>query len=681
LTTAQGLAGNLTPSWRTPDEIAHIKEYVHSIHEDKQGTVWVGCHNYLLSFSQEGWTVISLPIPANRYQNTSVCSLIDGRIAIKTGARFDTDMLLYSPQEGLMNDFNHPTGLKIDLIAPRKSGGIWIVSKDHSRRQIALYDGVMFEVVAELSDLGLGDDLYKLEETDDGALWMSGYDQASVGCYKNGTYRRYSIEDGFPGGCQYSILDLGMGKIWFGARDQIIQFDGDEFNFVQNGFERIRNMDIAKDGSIWVSSLAGVFRFVHNSWVQLSHEDGLPNSAPLSVLADSQDRVWVGTANTLSVFDKNIDLDPPQTLLNLKDNQDEFISKNPIRFLADGIDKWKYTQSERLLYSYRIDNQAWSSFQPSPLISVPDSNLSTGAHVIEVRAMDRNWNIDPTPESLQFTLVPPWFLNPYVISGISGLILIILILIGLHVRHHFSVENLVAERTGLLRQTNKKLSDYQIRLRKMSSELSMAEERERRSLASKIHDSLSQTLALSVLELSMVKGDSDDSDLSISNIRQRLNHALNETKTLNFDLCPPVLYSLGLSAAIQQAGEQLCSGQKIHFQFFENCSIEISTDLRYFLFRSCRELMINSIKHAQPSHLFVAINEFGEKLKIVIHDDGIGFSHEHLMQTQSNDGFGLFSIQERLNYFGGRMKLYTRNSIGSTFLILIPIRQSEEVIV
>jgi signal transduction histidine kinase/DNA-binding response OmpR family regulator len=72
-----------------------------------------------------------------------------------------------------------------------------------------------------------------------------------------------------------------------------------------------------------------------------------------------------------------------------------------------GIDKWKQTMSDRLLFSYRLDEASWSPFAPPAFASY--RRLPAGKHRFEVRAMDRNGNIDQAPKAFQFNVLLPWY--------------------------------------------------------------------------------------------------------------------------------------------------------------------------------------------------------------------------------------------------------------------------------
>ena len=78
-----------------------------------------------------------------------------------------------------------------------------------------------------------------------------------------------------------------------------------------------------------------------------------------------------------------------------------------VRIVFSGIDKWKQTASHRLLFSNRLDGAPWSPFTSSDFAGY--HALPAGHHRFEVRAMDRNGNIDPAPQALKFTVLLPWY--------------------------------------------------------------------------------------------------------------------------------------------------------------------------------------------------------------------------------------------------------------------------------
>jgi signal transduction histidine kinase len=89
-----------------------------------------------------------------------------------------------------------------------------------------------------------------------------------------------------------------------------------------------------------------------------------------------------------------------------------------------GQDVLKDTRTGDLLFSYRVDGGAWSAFSPSTRAWM--AGLEPGTHLFEVRAMDRDLNVDPTPARHRFRVLRPWWAQPWLI-GLVGLSLALLI--------------------------------------------------------------------------------------------------------------------------------------------------------------------------------------------------------------------------------------------------------------
>ena len=183
--------------------------------------------------------------------------------------------------------------------------------------------------------------------------------------------------------------------------------------------------------------------------------EGLPEAAVKKLLEDSHGRIWAATSGGVSRYHPEADLDPPETFIPSKKNPNEIPPDGEVHLLFEGLDKWKYTPEERLMYSYRLDDQQWSPFEEHAEFSA--TGLSAGSHSFEVRAMDRDWNIDPTPATHTFQVLLPWYKEPAFIwqAVLSGLL--IAISMGYALSRHFRLEKLVVVRTAELTTTNKSL--------------------------------------------------------------------------------------------------------------------------------------------------------------------------------------------------------------------------------
>jgi signal transduction histidine kinase len=272
----------------------------------------------------------------------------------------------------------------------------------------------------------------------------------------------FGAADGYLAEGATTILELGGGRIWCGARNRISEFDGVKWSVVRLGFDRVSALAKAQDGSIWVASSGGLYRHWNGSWVAHGVDEGLPSSAVYAFLEDGRGQRWAGTPRGFLRHYPEADRDPPRTRIETTENRLAATSAGQTLIAFSGQDKWKVTAPERLLFSYRLDGDQWSAF--SPVAAAAFTNLSSGHHRFAVRAMDRNWNVEPEPATLEFTLVLPWFKDPRLIAisllGLAATLALAGLALNRHlrlVRSYAEVERQVAERTRDLELANQEL--------------------------------------------------------------------------------------------------------------------------------------------------------------------------------------------------------------------------------
>ena len=101
-------------------------------------------------------------------------------------------------------------------------------------------------------------------------------------------------------------------------------------------------------------------------------------------------------------------------------------------------------------------------------------------------------------------------------------------------------------------------AQFQQRLRALASQLSLAEERERKRLATGLHDQIGQPLAVLKMRLDALQEPLSYSLLAkhLDRLRDLANQALQETRSFTFDLSSPLLYEVGLEAALEWLTER-----------------------------------------------------------------------------------------------------------------------------
>jgi PAS domain S-box-containing protein len=221
-----------------------------------------------------------------------------------------------------------------------------------------------------------------------------------------------------------------------------------------------------------------------------------------------------------------------------------------------------------------------------------------------------------------------------------------------------------------------RLLAYQEQLRALSSELALVEERERRRIASELHDQIGQNLALCKLKVAALEKDAGGEGLKaeLSAVRRLLECSIQDARSLIFDLSPPVLYELGFQAALEWLAEWI--GEQYHVPVeFENRAGEepMEIDRQVILFQIVRELLVNVGKHSQAGQAKVILAQEKQSLQIQVNDDGVGFDATSIYDARgSGGGFGFFSMRERLNYLGGRLEVRSKPGQGSQVILTVP---------
>ena len=233
------------------------------------------------------------------------------------------------------------------------------------------------------------------------------------------------------------------------------------------------------------------------------------------------------------------------------------------------------------------------------------------------------------------------------------------------------LEQLVAERT-------QELVHSQARLRALATELNLAEQRERKRLATELHDHLQQMLVLGKLKLGQGLQVADTGSRAREMIKQTdevLGEALQYTRTLVAELSPPVLHEHGLAAGLLWLAQQMKRHDLAVTVRVPETEIALPEDQAVLLFQSVRELLINSSKHAQSNHAAIVLERADGGLRIDVSDNGIGFDVAAAAASPANpqsSKFGLFSIRERMKAMGGTFNVFSSPGQGTTATLSLP---------
>ena len=223
-----------------------------------------------------------------------------------------------------------------------------------------------------------------------------------------------------------------------------------------------------------------------------------------------------------------------------------------------------------------------------------------------------------------------------------------------------------------------RLGLYQGRLRALVSELSLAEEEERRRVAVELDDRIGKSLALSKIKLRTFGAmlSSRDQSPLFEEINELVEQVIQDTRSLVFELSPPVVQDLEFESAIKWLTEGISHRFGISCQF--ECDQKpkpLTGDARVILFQFVRELLANVAKHAQASRAMVSLRRENGEVRVCVEDDGVGFDTSKIRSgPPPTRRFGLFIIRERLKLLGGRLLLESGPEKGTRATIVVPLQ-------
>ena len=161
----------------------------------------------------------------------------------------------------------------------------------------------------------------------------------------------------------------------------------------------------------------------------------------------------------------------------------------------------------------------------------------------------------------------------------------------------------------------------------------------------------------------------------LDEIQSMLDQIIADTRSLIFEISPPVLYELGFVPAVEWLTEQIRErhGLKITVED-DRLSKVMDEHVRVLLFQAVRELLVNVIKHARAGSASVAIQREGDWIRVTVSDDGIGFDPAAVRSSMGGQGgFGLFNIQERLASIGGNLEIVKSGAKGTQIALRAPL--------
>jgi signal transduction histidine kinase/ligand-binding sensor domain-containing protein len=213
------------------------------------------------------------------------------------------------------------------------------------------------------------------------------------------------------------------------------------------------------------------------------------------------------------------------------------------------------------------------------------------------------------------------------------------------------------------------------RLYEQAQELAAVEERNR--LARDLHDSVTQslfgaTMYADTAQYQLALGEIDEAADSLSKLRSSTRVALGEMRLLIYELRPPILAQEGLAAALEARLETVEQRAGLETKLIIEGVDRLPENIEQQLYSIAIEALNNALKHANAEKITASLRRENRKVELKITDDGIGFD---LNTAFESGGLGLKGIQERAAEFGGQLKIDSKPGSGTTIAVILEIEQ------
>jgi signal transduction histidine kinase len=204
------------------------------------------------------------------------------------------------------------------------------------------------------------------------------------------------------------------------------------------------------------------------------------------------------------------------------------------------------------------------------------------------------------------------------------------------------------------------------RLHEQSRELSILSERNR--LALELHDVVSQKLFSLVLSAeaasTLLERDAGSARDQVAKLQVLAREALDELRSLIFELRPPELERDGLAGALRKHVEVLrrLGPSDIELKLESELASNPGRDRE--VLRIVQEALHNALRHARAEHVTVRMASENGHLLLEVSDDGVGFDPDAAELRSKH--LGLTSMEERAEQLGGRLEIRSARGSGTT---------------
>ncbi|MFL5730364.1 MAG: PAS domain S-box protein [Cytophagaceae bacterium] len=196
------------------------------------------------------------------------------------------------------------------------------------------------------------------------------------------------------------------------------------------------------------------------------------------------------------------------------------------------------------------------------------------------------------------------------------------------------------------------------------------QEEERRRIAESLHDNIAQLLYVAQLKLEELSQDQQTDKTVLKNLRELLEQSVNQTRTISFQLMPPILEDFGLIPTLKELCEKNSTKDLLVQCSIAGYSKRMDSNIEITIYRISQELINNISKHASASKAELSLIVYRNSLLLRVEDNGKGFDIQNALKSSSS--MGLKNIKNRIKLMNGELTISSPTGEGTKVVVEIP---------
>lgn len=527
-------------------------------------------------------------------------------------------------------------------------GVLWIASSDkliaydEIRKQI-VYDSR--EVIPDISGFR------EITEDDEGRIFVGTYGHGFI-IIENDKTTQVSKQNGLSENVVSTITEDSFGNIWL------------------TGNKGLTRLVKSKVLAIATGEIETIRPVVYNKLTDRMRTSEFNGGHQQAKCFLKEDCYIFPSMNGAVIVDfakmQNTDSAPPVLIEKLVYNDQIFYPDSTFEtdYTADRLDIFytstSFISPKQIGFKYKLDgfDNDWNDVGGDRKASY--GKLPPGNYTFLVKAQNHEgvWNEEGAQYS--FRIIPPF----YKTNWFNVLLVLLTIGITALVVNGF---NQMKRKRGAVRQM--------LQLEAIVT----TEEKERKRIATDLHDGIGQLLSVIKINLGIVKDkilqdEPGDSIKLVDNSKKDIEEVMSEIRNISYNLLPPSLEQFGLTIAMAEEVSKLKDDPYLHVHFnHATKDIKFDSKIEIVLYRVFQELLNNAIKHAEATEITIQLIQHEDSLMLMMEDDGNGFDlHKAYTKVDSS---GLKNIFSRVKSIKGKINIDSQPGAGANTTIEIPLKK------